>query len=63
MITLKLDTRNADDWYIYETVVMRQIPHTEKWEGTNEDDLVAIITLSEEDYEFWFAEEEEEEEA
>ena len=62
MITLRLDTNNADDWYIYETIVMRQIPHTEEWEGTSEDDLVAIVTLSEEDYEFWFTEEEEEEE-
>jgi hypothetical protein len=40
---------------------MRQIPHTEEWEGTNEDDAIITVTLSEEDYKFWFVEEEEEE--
>ena len=62
MMTLKLRANNEDDWYIYETVVMRQIPHTEKWEGTDEDNAIIILTLSEDDYKFWFVEEEEEEE-
>jgi hypothetical protein len=62
MITLKLNANNEDDWYIYETVVMRQIPHTEEWEGTTEENAVITVTLSEDDYNFWFMEEEEEEE-
>lgn len=62
MITLRLDANNEDDWYIYETVVMRQVPHTEEWEGADEDHAVIILTLSEDDYKFWFVEEEEEEE-
>ena len=61
MITLKLDTNNANEWEMYDTIVMRQIPHAEEWEGTDENNLVVIVTLSEEDYKFWFVEEEEEE--
>ena len=62
MITLRLNISDENDWYIYETIVMRQIPHTEEWEGDTEEDFVHIMTISEEDYKFWFCEEEEEEE-
>lgn len=62
MITLRLNISDENDWYIYETIVMRQIPHTEEWEGDTEENFVHIITISEDDYKFWFVEEEEEEE-
>jgi hypothetical protein len=62
MITLKLNANNEDDWYIYETVVMRQIPHTEEWQCISEEEAIITVSLSEDDYKFWFVEEEEEEE-
>jgi hypothetical protein len=60
MKTLKLRPEIENEWDIYDTIVMCQIPHTERWEFKNEKDGIIIVTLAEEDYKAWFEEENEE---